>query len=201
MNSKDERGKVVEVLRGHTTAETSVSVDDYPYASTWTTRRYWVETAEKGAKKGQQRRVAQTLNPKTGRWNKPRLSGYVHGMHLVRYENGQIDAITEPHWDYIEWVRFWLTGIWDHLNESERKVNGILQDLLPRRDPKGWQNWFTLADRMTARDLPPYDQFDRGDLTVYLDESRYTDLRQYLELGGPDLRVEGWFKPSKTAIA
>jgi hypothetical protein len=201
MSSKDERGRVVEVLRGHTTAETSVSVDDYPYSGTWTTMQYWVETAEKGAKKDQQRLVTRTLNPKTGRWNKPRLGVYVYGMFLVRYENGHIDAVVEPRWGYIEWVRFWLTGIWEHLNESERTVNGFLQDVLARRDPKGWQNWFALGDRMTAQGLPPFDELDRSDLTMYLDKSHYDDLRRYLKLGGPDLRVKGWFKPSETTSA
>ncbi|MFD4406670.1 hypothetical protein ACFWPH_28305 [Nocardia sp. NPDC058499] len=200
MSSKDERGQVVEVLRGHTTADTAVSVDDYPYGRLLrTTRRCWVETASKGAKKDHQRLVTQTLNPKSGRWNNPHPGGYAHTVFLVRYENGHVDGIAGPFWDYRQWVRFWLTGIWSHLNESERKTSAFVQHALARRDPTGWQRWFTLGDRMKAQELPPLDRLDLGDLQMYLDESDYADLRRYLQLGGPDLRVKGWFEPGASA--
>lgn len=62
-----------ETLTGHTTPETGFVVDDYPYGFRLRTSiRYWIET-----KKGHgQRFVSQTLNPKTGEWNKPKAGNY-----------------------------------------------------------------------------------------------------------------------------
>lgn len=61
-------------LHGHTSPETAYVVDDYPYGYTArTTIRYWLEhKPSKGY-----RLVSQTINPKTGRWNKPKQSTYV----------------------------------------------------------------------------------------------------------------------------
>lgn len=51
--------------------------EDYPYSfSLRCKRKEWVETATKGAKKGQQRFVTCTQNPKTMRWNNPKPSTY-----------------------------------------------------------------------------------------------------------------------------
>jgi hypothetical protein len=63
----------MQVLTGHTSAETAHTVADYPYGFRLRTSiRYWIET-----KKGQgQRFVSQTLNPKTGRWNNPKPGTY-----------------------------------------------------------------------------------------------------------------------------
>lgn len=61
-------------LYGHTSEATAYLVDDYPYGFRERTQiRYWLE---KKAKKGW-RFVSQTLNPKTGRWNKPKASTYI----------------------------------------------------------------------------------------------------------------------------
>lgn len=67
---------VVKVLTGHTTFDNALVQDDYPYGRHRTQRKAWVETAEKGAKRGQQRFVTCTMNPKTGRWNKPKAGTY-----------------------------------------------------------------------------------------------------------------------------
>jgi hypothetical protein len=60
-------------LYGHTSEATAYLVDDYPYGyNVRTSIRYWLEhKANKGW-----RFVSQTLNPKTGRWNKPKASTY-----------------------------------------------------------------------------------------------------------------------------
>jgi len=64
---------IIKQLIGHTSEDTAYVVDDYPYGfTTRTSIRYWVETK---AKLGQ-RFVSQTLNPKTGKWNKPKASTY-----------------------------------------------------------------------------------------------------------------------------
>jgi hypothetical protein len=60
-------------LYGHTSEATAYVVDDYPYGFRERTQiRYWLEHKPK---KGW-RFVSQTLNPKTGRWNKPKASTY-----------------------------------------------------------------------------------------------------------------------------
>lgn len=63
---------VVKPLVGHTSMETAYEVDDYPYGRLRTKKRFWLE--QKG-KKGW-RFVEQTLNPKNGRWNKPKTNTY-----------------------------------------------------------------------------------------------------------------------------
>lgn len=65
--------RVKQPLYGHTSEATAYLVDDYPYGFTLRTQiRYWLE-----GKPGKGWRfVSQTLNPKTGRWNKPKASTY-----------------------------------------------------------------------------------------------------------------------------
>jgi hypothetical protein len=67
---------------GHTSLETAYLIADYPYGRTLRCqRRVWLEY---DPKKGV-RFVAQTENPKNGRWNKPHMSTYMHiagGLYL-----------------------------------------------------------------------------------------------------------------------
>lgn len=64
-------------MKEYTSFETAHVTPDYPYGYTLRCeRREWIETAKKGAKKGQQRFVTCTKNPKTNRWNKPKGSTY-----------------------------------------------------------------------------------------------------------------------------
>lgn len=88
---------VVTVLTGHTTEDTAFVQDDYPYGrSLRCKRRVWVETASKGAKKGQQRFMAQTTNPRKTieHWNKPKGSTY--SDVIVIYLNGD-DHVKTAH--------------------------------------------------------------------------------------------------------
>ena len=59
-------------LYGHTDFNSAYVVDDYPYGRERTEMRFWLE--HKG-KRGW-RLVRQSLNPKNGRWNKPKASTY-----------------------------------------------------------------------------------------------------------------------------
>jgi len=74
-------------LKGHTSPETAYVVEDYPYGFRLRTSiRYWLETNKNGT-----RFVSQTVNPKTGAWNKPKASTYVQLGVMVRDEdNGHI---------------------------------------------------------------------------------------------------------------
>lgn len=71
---------------GHTDEESAYVVDDYPYGYTLRTQiRYWIETTKHG-----DRFVSQTMNPKTGRWNKPKKSTYCLVAALMLDENGHV---------------------------------------------------------------------------------------------------------------
>ena len=68
-----------KVLTGHTDFESAFVQGDYPYGCRLRCKRaVWVETASKGAKKGQQRFMARTTNPRRAieTWNKPKASTY-----------------------------------------------------------------------------------------------------------------------------
>lgn len=70
-----------QILSGHTNFESAYLVNDYPYGRTLRCRRKcWIETATKGAKKGQMRFVTCTTNPKKQGevWNKPHAGQYNH---------------------------------------------------------------------------------------------------------------------------
>lgn len=82
-------------LFGHTSEETALVVDDYPYGYTLRTQiRYWIETTKRG-----DRFVSQTLNPKTNQWNKPKKSTYSDLMIMQRKpENGHISYFNLDSW-------------------------------------------------------------------------------------------------------
>lgn len=73
------------LLFNHTSPETAYVVDDYPYGFKLRCKiRYWIEKATKGKCAGQYRFCSQTLNPKTGNWNKPKYSVYTAWMCLEK---------------------------------------------------------------------------------------------------------------------
>lgn len=74
------------VLHGHVSEDTAYLVDDYPYGFKLRTQiRYWIETTKHG-----DRMVSQTLNPKTGRWNKPKKTTYVKVAALYLNDDGHV---------------------------------------------------------------------------------------------------------------
>jgi len=76
----------MEILK-EPTEENPVTVNNYPYGFKKTEARFWIDTGKKG-----QRVVFQTLNPKTGVWNKPKLSTYSDIRVLYRNDsNGHIE--------------------------------------------------------------------------------------------------------------
>ena len=90
----------MQTLTGHTNPETAYVVEDYPYGFRLrTTIRYWVETKPRHG----QRFVSQTLNPKTGRWNKPKASTYAPVAVLFLNADGHVK------WD----------GLSDYADEDE----------------------------------------------------------------------------------
>jgi hypothetical protein len=86
-----------KLLSGHVSEETAYVVNDYPYGGMRTQMRFWVETRPKFG----QRVVTQSLNPKTGRWNKPHAGGYTEIVCLfINEENGHCE---------FDSLSFWLT--------------------------------------------------------------------------------------------
>lgn len=78
----------ITALKGHNSADTAYVVADYPYGFKLRTQiRYWLETNKNGT-----RFVSQTLNPKTGQWNKPKACTYRQLGVMIRDEsNGHIN--------------------------------------------------------------------------------------------------------------
>jgi len=84
---------VIKPLYGHTSESTAYLVEDYPYSFKLRTQiRYWLEyKPNKGW-----RFVAQTLNPKTQRWNKPKASTYAEwggAMYLNEQDHVKWDGL------------------------------------------------------------------------------------------------------------
>jgi hypothetical protein len=74
----------------HVSEETALVVDDYPYGWKRTKIRYWVESVKN---KGD-RFCRQTLNPKTGVWNKPKKGTYNAVVVLVKNDIGHVKCLT-----------------------------------------------------------------------------------------------------------
>lgn len=78
---------------GHTSQETAYLITDYPYGRTLRCqRRVWLESDPKRGV----RFVAQTDNPKNGRWNKPHKSTYTDiaaGLYLDADNHVQWEGI------------------------------------------------------------------------------------------------------------
>lgn len=99
---------------GHTDEESALVVDDYPYGRQIRTQiRYWLETTKNG-----DRFVSQTLNPKTGRWNKPKKSTYC--------EVGVI--FIEPDTGYVRWTGLHLHATDEGIERFRAATEGKLSD-------------------------------------------------------------------------
>ena len=71
----------------HDSEKTAYVIDDYPYGRLRTEMRVWVETSKHG-----QRTARQTLNPKTGRWNKPKRGTYSDMEVMYMDEKGHVQT-------------------------------------------------------------------------------------------------------------
>jgi hypothetical protein len=135
----------VRVLQGHTSEGTAYLVEDYPYGRQLRCRiRYWIDTAVKGAKKGQQRFVSQTTDARRGNvsWNKPHPSTYslMAVMYLDGDEHVQWTGVSElgatPESD--AWWRY--RGIVEQLTDEQRAQYGTLVHFAQCYE-RPWQEW------------------------------------------------------------
>jgi hypothetical protein len=135
----------VRVLQGHTSQQTAYLVEDYPYGRQLRCRiRYWIDTATRGAKKGQQRFMRQTTDARrdNSTWNKPHASTYtlLTVMYLDGDDHVQWTGVSEygltPQCD--AWWRY--RGIVDQLTDEQRRAYDQLVRL-SRHRAKPWQEW------------------------------------------------------------
>lgn len=97
--------------------DTAIEVDNYPWGYTLKTkRRYWVETTTRG-----DRGVYCTLNPKTGKWCKPKKRTYDAVVIVTRDDDGRVGfdglgnyASLDRIADVTEWLDF------EKLNDLEK---------------------------------------------------------------------------------
>jgi hypothetical protein len=133
----------VTVLYGHTTPETAYVVESYPYGSLRCQKRFWTETAAKGAKKGQQRMVGQTTNPKNDdRWNKPHPGQYAPMIFMYRDEKEHVhaDHVSEYGIRPDEHARRVLRGIYGQLSDSDRRVYDVFVKI-SQKYAEPWEQW------------------------------------------------------------
>lgn len=171
----------VRVLQGHVSPETAFVVDDYPYGRRLRCKiRYWVERADKGAKKGQMRMVSQTTNPKDGdRWNKPKGGTYTDLVWLYQVDdegaddNGHIKHVSaslylNPAHD----ARLHLMGVHAGMTPSQRERYVAIRDRV-RQYAEPWQGWESLVARVRAH-LAVYGQLPERDGKI-LFGNKYVD--------------------------
>ena len=109
----------MKTLVGHTSQDSALICSDYPYGFRLRCQiRYWVET-----KKGfGQRFVSQTLNPKTGKWNKPKAGTYNVIAILIEDEIGHvgIDVLHSGGWDKEDVIKAFEQRHAEALGEYEK---------------------------------------------------------------------------------
>ncbi|WP_203785974.1 hypothetical protein [Paractinoplanes rishiriensis] len=135
----------VRVLAGHTSKDSAYLVDDYPYGRTLRCKiRYWVETATKGAKKGQQRFVRQTTNPKAEGepWNTAHPGQYGPLVFLYLDEQDHVQHIGVSQYGVTPQAdaRIRLLGIYDQMTTDQRHLYDAMV-AVSRRYPEPWQDW------------------------------------------------------------
>lgn len=108
---------------GHTSEETALVVDDYPYGFRLRTQiRYWIETTKHG-----DRFVSQTLNPKTDRWNKPKKSTYSEVGVMFLNEEGHVKWTGLSMWSKPEFIEAFLAVTLDHLSDAQKRQVALIK--------------------------------------------------------------------------
>ena len=113
----------LELLHGHTSEDTALVVDDYPYGRRVRTKiRYWIETTKHG-----DRMCSQTLHPTGGYWNKPKKSTYNPVGFLFRQaETGHVKWTALHIWPGKEKLAEWQPIIAEHGNDGQKRQYAIL---------------------------------------------------------------------------
>ena len=159
------------VLRGHVDEDTAYLVEDYPYGYQLRCQiRYWLHTAESGAKQGQLRFVSQTTNPKVDGhpWNKPKTGTYRPWAVMYRDSLGHVEWWPVGPWGPNPWehLRFRLRGMFDQLDETERAGYLVLLQAGLTEQPDTWER-AKRAHAAVAAGATADQLLDHG---LYLDE-------------------------------
>jgi hypothetical protein len=104
------RNEDMEIFYDAKDFETAIEVDNYPWGYTLKTkRRYWVESNKRG-----DRAVYVTMNPKTGKWCKPKANTYTAVLAVTRDDDtGRVGfqgvskyAAADEIADALDWMDF-----------------------------------------------------------------------------------------------
>lgn len=142
--------RVTLLPRHHIDQESAYLVEDYPYGrGDWRCKiRYWVETATKGAKRGQQRMVSQTTNPARGNavWNKPDTTsrgGYSLMVFMYLNSNGHVRPCSVTEFDLIEVAvaRLHLAGVYEQMTDEDRAQYDLLCKASRHYNPTVTAKW------------------------------------------------------------
>jgi hypothetical protein len=153
----------IQIMTGHTSPETAYVVDDYPYGYVLRCKiRYWIETASKGAKKGQSRFMSQTTNPKVDgeAWNKPKGGTYdaMEFMYLDGEGHVQHFGISPTRISPEFHARLTLWGALDQMDAGQRKTYDALLAYM-RKYAEPWERFETvvtsMVDHIKATGLDP----------------------------------------------
>lgn len=107
----------MKILNGHNNFETAFIVNNYPYGRLRTDMAYWIEKGKNGF-----RLCRQSLNPKTGQWNKPKKSTYSQFLLLAQNpENGHVSSIGFSRYSEVKRVKEFLEKYRSQLSHEQVK--------------------------------------------------------------------------------
>jgi len=150
---------------GTHTEENPLTIDDYPYGFNNRTQiRYYIETTGRG-----DRFVSQTLNPRTGQWNKPKKSTYSDVMVMVGDEKGHVTYISTSLNDKTSKAKAFLDKFGDQLTKTQKvrvhKVIGwdkAMDKVEVKVEPQRMRNRETgeIKTQVDIFELGKYDRID-----------------------------------------
>jgi hypothetical protein len=173
------------LLLGHDSPETAYVIADYPHGRALRCKkRIWIETATKGAKKGDRRSVYQTTNPRVGHevWQNPHASQYSPLVFL--YQEGDTGHIKTFHTGGLSVspasdARFRLLDLYEQLPDADRRMYDAWLKLSQKYSPP-WDQWAELVDGLarhlaaTGDILPLVNSSVPGAYDRYVNESDYS---------------------------
>lgn len=122
-------------LSGKDSEATAHIVENYPYGGYRTQMRYWVETREKFG----QRIVMQSLNPKTGEWNKPHAGAYSSLICLyINNDNGHCEGSHVGVYQSKADLDLWETTFAAVLTDWQKKHLAALRNFLETKSPSSY---------------------------------------------------------------
>jgi len=100
----------------------TITISDYPYGYLRTDIKYSVETTKRG-----DRFVSQTLNPKNGKWNKPKKSTYDELKLLIVDLNGHVRTLSLDFNDSKDKIKVFSDSFKDILNDTQKiKLSNVI---------------------------------------------------------------------------